>query len=243
MPTSPKLAIPIRDLSIKAAGSRASTTSTWRKTPLVAAPVVTAKTHPPRSPPTRVAAFVLLGGFDATSDVSAPALATRFRLVPLRFGQFRPPCPRPIIPHSQGPRGESLLMIDVTQILNAIEKGDPQAAEQLLPLVYEELRKLAAQRMAQEKPGHPLEATAWCHAPIACAQVVSQRRVSISSCRRWVRPKRLPPCLIHVRSAFRMGAIDGKDARTTMIDTHLLNPGSRGVRSPADGLARRAGER
>ena len=44
-------------------------------------------------------------------------------------------------------------MTDVTQILNAIEQGDPSAAEQLLPLVYEELRKLAAQKMAQEKPG------------------------------------------------------------------------------------------
>jgi hypothetical protein len=44
-------------------------------------------------------------------------------------------------------------MTDVTQILNAIEQGDPSAAEQLLPLVYDELRKLAAAKMAQEKPG------------------------------------------------------------------------------------------
>ena len=44
-------------------------------------------------------------------------------------------------------------MNDVTRILSAIEQGDPQAAEQLLPLVYDELRKLAAQRLAQEKPG------------------------------------------------------------------------------------------
>jgi len=44
-------------------------------------------------------------------------------------------------------------MPDVTQILNAIEQGDPTAAEQLLPLVYDELRKLAAAKMAQEKPG------------------------------------------------------------------------------------------
>ncbi len=43
-------------------------------------------------------------------------------------------------------------MSDVTQLLNAIEAGDPQAADQLLPLVYEELRKLAAARMAQENP-------------------------------------------------------------------------------------------
>ncbi len=54
-------------------------------------------------------------------------------------------------------------MSDVTQILSAIEQGDPHAAEQLLPLVYEELRKLAAQRLAQEKPGQTLEATALVH--------------------------------------------------------------------------------
>jgi RNA polymerase sigma factor (TIGR02999 family) len=54
-------------------------------------------------------------------------------------------------------------MSDVTRILSAIEQGDPQAAEQLLPLVYEELRTLAAQRLAQEKPGQTLQATALVH--------------------------------------------------------------------------------
>jgi RNA polymerase sigma factor (TIGR02999 family) len=54
-------------------------------------------------------------------------------------------------------------MADVTQILNAIEQGDPSAAEQLLPLIYEELRKLAAAKMAQEKPGQTLQATALVH--------------------------------------------------------------------------------
>jgi RNA polymerase sigma factor (TIGR02999 family) len=54
-------------------------------------------------------------------------------------------------------------MSDVTQILSAIEQGNPQAAEQLLPLVYDELRKLAAQRMAREKPGQTLQATALVH--------------------------------------------------------------------------------
>jgi RNA polymerase sigma factor (TIGR02999 family) len=54
-------------------------------------------------------------------------------------------------------------MSDVTQILSAIEQGDPNAAEELLPLVYEELRKLAAQKMAQEKPGQTLQATALVH--------------------------------------------------------------------------------
>jgi RNA polymerase sigma factor (TIGR02999 family) len=54
-------------------------------------------------------------------------------------------------------------MSDVTRILSAIEQGDPHAAEQLLPLVYEELRKLAAQRLAEEKPGQTLQATALVH--------------------------------------------------------------------------------
>src|SRR5262245_19505374 len=54
-------------------------------------------------------------------------------------------------------------MSEVTRILSAIEQGDPSAAEQLLPLVYDELRKLAAARLAQEKPGQTLEATALVH--------------------------------------------------------------------------------
>jgi RNA polymerase sigma factor (TIGR02999 family) len=54
-------------------------------------------------------------------------------------------------------------MSEGTRILSAIEQGDPQAAEQLLPLVYDELRKLAAQRMAQEAPGQTLQATALVH--------------------------------------------------------------------------------
>ena len=54
-------------------------------------------------------------------------------------------------------------MSDITQILSAIEDGDSQAAEQLLPLVYDELRKLAAAKLTQEKPGQTLEATALVH--------------------------------------------------------------------------------
>src|SRR5215510_10371158 len=54
-------------------------------------------------------------------------------------------------------------MSEVSRILSAVERGDPRAAEQLLPLVYDELRKLAAQRLAQEKPGHTLQATALVH--------------------------------------------------------------------------------
>ena len=54
-------------------------------------------------------------------------------------------------------------MHDVTRVLSAIELGDPSAAEQLLPLVYDELRQLAAQKLAQEKPGQTLQATALVH--------------------------------------------------------------------------------
>jgi RNA polymerase sigma factor (TIGR02999 family) len=54
-------------------------------------------------------------------------------------------------------------MSEMTRILSALERGDPSAAVQLLPLVYDELRKLAAARLAQEKPGQTLEATALVH--------------------------------------------------------------------------------
>ena len=54
-------------------------------------------------------------------------------------------------------------MNELTRILSAVEHGDPTAAEQLLPLVYDELRRLAARRLAREKPGHTLSATALVH--------------------------------------------------------------------------------
>ncbi len=54
-------------------------------------------------------------------------------------------------------------MSEVTHLLSALEQGDPHAASQLLPLVYDELRKLAAQKLAQEKPGQTLQATALVH--------------------------------------------------------------------------------
>src|SRR5262245_65360581 len=59
--------------------------------------------------------------------------------------------------------GKLVLMNEVTRILGALEQGDPHAAEHLLPLVYDELRKLAAEKMAHEKVGHTLQATALVH--------------------------------------------------------------------------------
>src|SRR5262245_22186470 len=69
-----------------------------------------------------------------------------------------------------------MAMSDVTRILSQIEQGDPQAAEELLPPLYEEMRKLAAVKLAQEKPGQTLQATAQVHE--AYLQFVGQDRRS-----------------------------------------------------------------
>src|SRR5262245_4415790 len=82
--------------------------------------------------------------------------------------------PDPVVPHRATALGHGLVatprrstasvsMTDVTRNLSAIEQGDPKATEQLLPLVYDELRKLAAQKLAQEKPGQTLQAAALVH--------------------------------------------------------------------------------
>jgi RNA polymerase sigma factor (TIGR02999 family) len=90
----------------------------------------------------------------------------------------------------------------VTRILSAVEQGDPHAAEQLLPLVYDELRKLAAQKLAQENPGQTLQATALVHeayirlvdvakarhwdgrAPFFAAAAEAMRRILVDGARR-----------------------------------------------------------
>jgi RNA polymerase sigma factor (TIGR02999 family) len=69
-------------------------------------------------------------------------------------------------------------MSDVTRILTAIEQGDPSAAEELLPLVYDELRKLAVVKLAHEKPGQTLQATALVHEAYL-------RLVDVENVRRW----------------------------------------------------------
>src|SRR6476620_9648225 len=98
-------------------------------------------------------------------------------------------------------------MNDVTRILSAIEAGDSQAAEQLLPLVYDELRTLATQKLAREKPGQTLQATAlvheaylrlvgpeggrpWdSHAHFLAAAAEAMRRILIENARRKMRAK------------------------------------------------------
>jgi RNA polymerase sigma factor (TIGR02999 family) len=69
-------------------------------------------------------------------------------------------------------------MHEITRVLNAIEQGEPDSAAQLLPLVYNELRKLAVQRMAQEKPGQTLQATALVHEAYL-------RLVDVEQAQRW----------------------------------------------------------
>ena len=95
-------------------------------------------------------------------------------------------------------------MNDVTRILNAVREGDPHAPEELLPLVYEELRKLAALKMAQESPEHTLDATALVHEAYLhlvgdqqfsgrghffAAAAEAMRRILIDNARRKRRPK------------------------------------------------------
>jgi RNA polymerase sigma factor (TIGR02999 family) len=92
-------------------------------------------------------------------------------------------------------------MSELTQILSAIERGESRAAEELLPLVYEELRRLAAQKLAQEKPGQTLQATALVHEAwlrlvreedrqwqnpqhFFCAAATAMRRIIIENARR-----------------------------------------------------------
>ena len=70
-------------------------------------------------------------------------------------------------------------MNDVTQILSRIDSGDPSAAEQLLPLIYDELRRLTAAKLAREKPGQTLQATALVHEAYVRMVVASQHRIGV----------------------------------------------------------------
>ena len=120
-------------------------------------------------------------------------------------------------------------MTNVTQILAAIDAGDPQAAEQLLPLVYDELRKLAAAQMAREKPGHTLDATALVHEAFLrlvgdqhfenrrhffAAAAEAMRRILVEAARRKGRDKR--------GGGRRRIDLDDACARTSAPDDNLL---------------------
>ena len=87
-------------------------------------------------------------------------------------------CPRQYTPFGFNASPNVPRMTAVTRILSQIESGDPAAAEQLLPLVYDELRKLAAAKLAQEKPGQTLQATALVHDTYL-------RLVDVENAQRW----------------------------------------------------------
>jgi RNA polymerase sigma factor (TIGR02999 family) len=123
-------------------------------------------------------------------------------------------------------------MNEVTRILSAIEQGDEQAAGQLLPLVYDELRQLAARRLAREKPGQTLQATALVHEAYLhlvdaegsrpwqgrghffAAAAEAMRRILIDSARRKRRPK-------HGGERHRVDLDDAGDAIAPPVDDLL----------------------
>ncbi len=125
-------------------------------------------------------------------------------------------------------------MNEVTRILSAIDQGDPRAAEQLLPLVYEELRKLAAQKLAQEKPGQTLQATALVHEAYLrlvstetealwdsrghffAAAAEAMRRILIENARRKKRSK-------HGGDCQRVGLDSGISIDPPADDLHAMN--------------------
>src|SRR3954453_17276021 len=124
-------------------------------------------------------------------------------------------------------------MTDVTRILSAIEHGDQKSAEQLLPLVYDELRKLAAQRLAQEKPGQTLQATALVHEAYLrlvhadrtrpwnsrghffAAAAEAMRRILVENARR-------KQCLKHGRDHTRLLDVDPEQLAAPEIPDDLL---------------------
>jgi RNA polymerase sigma factor (TIGR02999 family) len=134
-------------------------------------------------------------------------------------------------------------MSDVTHILSAIEDGDPHAAEQLLPFVYDELRQLAAQRLAQEKPGQTLQATALVHEAYLrlvgdgqgqhwdhrghffAAAAEAMRRILVDAARR--------------KQAVRHG---GGKHRVALLDHHRITQSPAGLLALDDALSRFASE-
>ncbi len=129
-------------------------------------------------------------------------------------------------------------MHEVTQILCAIERGDSQAAEQLLPLVYDELRRLAAEKMAQEKPGQTLQATALVHEAYIrlvdvekvqhwnsrghffAAAAEAMRRILVEKARRKNRDKQGADLLRHDFDVVEP-AVDGPDPDILALDEAL----------------------
>src|SRR4051794_26991159 len=131
-------------------------------------------------------------------------------------------------------------MNDVTRILAAIEAGDPQVAEQLLPLVYDELRKMAAQRLANEKPGQTLDATALVHE--AYLRLVGDRQ--FASRRHFFAAAAEAMRLILIDAARRKatGRHGGGRRRVPLVDVQELNPSPDELLALDDALTRFAGQ-
>ena len=124
-------------------------------------------------------------------------------------------------------------MSEVTRILSAIEQGDPHAAEQLLPLVYDELRRLAAQRLAQEKPGQTLQATALVHEAYL-RLVDAERRPGTGTAAATSSPPRPRPCAASWSRAPAQEALKhGGERRRVNLDESCLVEAN-----PADDLWR-----
>src|SRR5262245_19872812 len=116
-------------------------------------------------------------------------------------------------------------MSEVTRILSAIDQGEPQAAAQLLPLVYDELRKLAAQKLAQEKPGQTLQATALVHEAYL-------RLVDVNKVQHWdsrghffaAAAEAMRRILVENARRKRSGKHGGQIRRLDLDVDHLANP-------------------
>ena len=138
-------------------------------------------------------------------------------------------------------------MSDVTRILSQIEPGDPQAAEQLLPLVYDELRKLAAAKLAHEKPGQTLQATALVHEAylrlvgdqgpgIGSQELRGQRRVMARSICRLLSPDP-DPAPSHSRGHFFAAAAEAM--RRILVDAGPQQGAAQAGRRPPAARHRR----
>ena len=123
---------------------------------------------------------------------------------------------------------EPLAMSDVTRILSQIESGDPSAAEQLLPLVYEELRKLAAAKLAQEKPGQTLQATALVHE--AYMRLVDVEKASLEQPRPFLRSCRRSHAADSRRTGTSQEASQARAARCSVSTCQIWLITSRHVR-------------
>ena len=134
-------------------------------------------------------------------------------------------------------------MSEVTRILSAIEQGDPSAAEQLLPLVYDELRRLAAQKLAHEKPGQTLQATALVHEAYV-------RLVDVDQAQHWTgrghffaaAAEAMRRILVETARRRKADKYGGGRRRVSLDDLHHITETDDGLLALDEALARFAAE-